>query len=164
MIEVQADEFKKSVEEAARNIKKKLESAVALFAGEMAAIASANTPIGDADSIITNKRYARYYASRREAYGIAEQPGYHKGAWTYSEGVPVFTTAIHRFDKSDVSSLAGSSYNLGDTFMIAATGPGYSALNAGSSTQAPRGILQPSLEQIVQFYSINFAKLYENQG
>lgn len=164
MLSIDIAAFKKSLDQAADNIQRKMEGAVAEFASEIAEIASDNTPIGDSESILYDGAYREYYKYRQNEFGLPLEAGYHKGAWKYTENGDLnFVPQIDSFNKSEIESEGRASYKLGDTFQIAAIGPGFADLERGSSEQRPDGILTPSVDQIVSFYSISFPALYNKQ-
>lgn len=145
-------------------MKRKLEAAVAGFAYQASFILVSNTPIGDNTLIATNFNYARYYEIRQENYGIEMEAGFHRGAWEYTESSASFSMQVndYRFVPDDVQSSAGASYNLGDKFYIAASGPAFEEFEQGKNRQAPNGILQPSVAQIMNISSITMQGYFDN--
>lgn len=158
------DEIAKQLEEYSKEVERKMKNMVAGFAREVALAASENTPVGSAEDMLREKsRYRQYYLDRKDEYGIPVEPGYHSGAWQYSEGnmkfVPVVFTSREMAD--DVFNEAESSYKLGDTFSIGAVGPGYADLEAGRSDQAPQGIGTPTVAQIQASHEADLKRYYD---
>lgn len=145
-------------------MKRKLEAAVAGFAYEASYILVENTPIGDDLLIATNANYRSYYQDRLNTHGIPMQSGFHRGAWEYTETRPTFTTSINPSQgvPNDVYSSASSYYSLGNKFYIAATGPAFEEFEQGKNRQAPNGILQPSVAQIMQISSVTMQGYFDN--
>lgn len=157
------DKIVQELEEYSKEVERKLKNTVAGFAREVALAASTNTPVGSEDMLIENSKYRSYYLDRQSDHGIPIEPGYHSGAWQYTEGSPVFTPVIFTSQEmqDDVFNEAESSYQLGDTFSIAAIGPGYASLESGSSRQAPEGIVAPTLSQIQAAHEAKLKQYYE---
>lgn len=175
MIVVDARECAKQVKDFAEKSKLNLHKMVERFALHLAQTASNNTPIGDAEEIAdwyasgmkksTASKYVQYYIQRKKDFGIGIQVGYHRGAWEYSEsGQFTFDREIKFMENklTEIVSDFSANYKLGDTFYIGATGPGYSALEKGSSKQAPLGIIKPTVDEVVQAYSANLQHFYRS--
>ena len=158
------DEVAKQLEEYSLDVQRRLKNMVAGFAREVSLAASNNTPVGSNDMFIEHSRYHNYYLDRKNKYGIPIEPGFHSGAWQYTEtDTPTFTPVIFSKENAadDNFNEAESSYKLGDDFYIAATGPGYYALENGSSLQAPSGITAPTLAAIESAHQADFRKYYD---
>ena len=153
-------------------VERKLKNMIAGFAYEVTLIASANTPEGNEADLLAGKfgkgspaqrKYYQFYESRKEDYGIDTETGFHKGAWFYSESLSkALDSAIRPGEHaaSDAYGDALQSYRLGDRFYILGVGPAFTSLEKGKSTQAPGGIIGPSMNQIMQTYQINLQKYY----
>jgi len=158
------DVLSKQLEEYSLDVQRRLKNMVAGFAREVSLAASNDTPVGSNDMFIEHSRYHNYYLDRKNKHGIPIEPGFHSGAWQYTEtGNPTFTPVIFSKENAadDNFNEAESSYKLGDDFYIAATGPGYSALENGSSLQAPSGITAPTLAAIESAHQADFKKYYD---
>jgi hypothetical protein len=158
-----ADAIAKQLEEYSKDVEKRLKNMVAGFAREVALAASANTPVGNAEDIIRESRYRQYYLDRQDEFGISAEPGYHSGAWQYSEGAMQFSPMIFTSNEmaDDVENEASASYKLGDSFAIGAIGPGYDDLESGRSGQARQGITAPTLAQIQASHEADLKRYYD---
>lgn len=159
-----ADIITKQLEEYSKEVERKLKNMVAGFAREVALAASENTPIGNAtDMMQENTKYRGYYLNRQDEFGIPIEPGYHSGAWQYTEGTAKFTPVIFSSNEmaNDVENEAESSYQLGNSFSIAAIGPGYADLEGGRSDQAPEGIGTPTIAQIQAAHQAQLKRYYD---
>lgn len=165
MIKIETEELSQGLTKYIAEMKRKLEAAVAGFAYEASFILVENTPIGDDLLIATNASYRNYYQDRMNNYnGLPMQAGFHKGAWEYTETSSTFTTSINPYQgvPSDVQSSASSSYSLGDKFYIAAKGPAFEVFELGDNRQAPNGVLQPSVAQIMKISSVTMQGYFDN--
>lgn len=158
VVKANTEDLLKSLVKAKEEITRKLTGMVVEFAGDMAAVASDATPIGDEVSMQPvseggNSRYRAYYESRQRDFGIPIQPGFHKGAWEY--GNPSFKPVINEVAGmiNDVVNEAESSYRLGDLVVIGASGPGYADL-------LPR-IEAANVGSIIKAYTANFQGYYD---
>lgn len=157
------DEITKQLEEFSKEVERKMKNMIAGFAREVAITASENTPVGSNDMFVENTRYRNYYLNRQDEYGLPIEPGYHSGAWQYTEGSPTFKPVIFTTEDvaNDVFNEAEVSYKLGDIFAIAATGPAFADLENGSSIQAPQGIGIPTVAQIQTAHQADLKKYYD---
>jgi len=158
------DELAKQLEEYSKEVERRLKNMVAGFAREVALTASRNTPVGNFEDMMReNSKYRGYYLDRQDEFGIPVEPGYHSGAWQYSEGTldfkPVIFTANEMAD--DVFNETESSYQLGDSFAIGAIGPGYADLEAGRSGKAPNGIGQPTVAEVMSAHQAQLKRYYD---
>ena len=147
-------------------VERKLTSMVAGFAYEITLAASENTPIGDEERLGVDPAYTALYFRRFNEYGIVPEVGFHKGAWYYSPDAnkPLDPSISDPFDAAnEVESDMFSQYKVGNDFYILGVGPGFAALENGSSLQAPTGIMQPTIEQLEGTYQINLQHYY-NRG
>lgn len=159
-----SDVIAKQLEEFSKEVERKMKNMVAGFAREVALAASANTPKGNApDMLVEDSRYRQYYLDRQDDYGIPIESGYHSGAWQYSEGSMNFTPVIFSASEmsNDVFNEAEASYQLGNSFSIGAVGPGYGALENGSSDQAHNGISEPTFDQIRASNEADLRRYYD---
>lgn len=165
MISVNADEFKKELEVAAENIKKRLERMVVEFAESIGTKASANTPVVDQQNIQPDGKFYKLYELRKEDWNIDIEQGFHAGSWRYSEGD--FSLDSNIYAEEEVSGKiradARSRYQLGDTFYISGTGPAMRFLENGGSFQAPNGIVQPTLDELEAVYQQDFTESFNRK-
>lgn len=175
MISVDTSALEKHLKQIAEETEKNLVNMVERFAVELAQTASNNTPIGDQDvldeyfsgqSLLPQQyRYVRYYLNRVQNYGIEAQAGFHRGAFTFNDsGNFSFDRNIHSQPEmlTNVKSGFRSNYKLGERFYIGGEGPGYVMLERGSSAQAPNGIVNPTVDDIVSAYSSNLQYFYRS--
>lgn len=158
------DEITKQLEEYSKEVENRLKNMVAGFAREVSLVASRNTPVGNFEDMMKeNSKYRGYYLQRQEDYGIPIEPGYHSGAWQYSEDTLTFQPMVFTPTEmsNDVYNEAEASYKLGDSFVIGAVGPGYGDLEAGRSSQAPQGIMQPTLAEIQAAHESDLKRYYD---
>lgn len=163
MIRASANDTVKSLRDFQKELKRKLEETVRDFATEMSVQASLNTPVGDADAIENKPSYRSWYVTRYNKHGIEIAPGFHSGAWVFSKDNNFeFDNSIYETEEVKSNTyLSSSGYALGDTFYIGASGPGFGLLENAYSTKAPDGIMKPTLENIIDVYSVQIKKLYE---
>ena len=157
------DVIAKQLEEFSKEVERKMKNMVAGFAREVALAASENTPVGSAEDVVKEGAYHNYYLDRNNEFGLPVEVGYHSGAWEYTEGSPTFRKMIFTKEEmsNDVFNEAEASYQLGNSFAIAAIGPGYAALEGGSSQQKPNGIGDPTIAQIMASQQSDLKRYYE---
>lgn len=147
----------------AEDNQRKMKYMVAMAARELANVAVENTPIAPEDWA-NRAWYRRTYEFREEKYGIEQSPGFHKGAWVYSEQANVaLDPTTYSWDNvaDTVNSTVQEQYRLGEDFYILAKGPAFAGLEAGLSPRAPDGIMQPTLDEIIKIYKINLVSYYQ---
>ena len=147
----------------AEDNRERLTYMVITAASDIASIASDETPIAPVDW--ENRAwYVDTYAKRLEQHQIEKKPGFHKGAWVYSP-YPSFDLEreIQPFENvgGQVTADMNYAYNLGDGFYIGAKGPGFAGIESGYSPNAPQGVMQPTVDQIVELYKVNLAMYYK---
>lgn len=173
-----ADKVHESLNKYKEEIERKLKGMVATFAYKVTNIAVDNTPIGDRESLALGetgkqpfKTYLDLYAGRQKKYGIPIQVGYHKNAWQYSESdnfISLFSPDIsdYSYNAESVYNRVQDNYNIGDTFYIGASGPGFAALDgryeSPSSQKAPNGIMAPSVSDIMVIYNSDIKHMFDN--
>lgn len=158
------DVIAKQLQEFSKEVERKLHNMIGGFAMEVATAASNNTPEGSSDMFIDGSRYRNYYLNRQDEFGLPIEPGYHKGAWQYTEsGNPTFNPNIYTTSEmaNDVFAEASASYKLGESFSIAATGPGYDDIEKGRSGKAPQGVIEPTVNQIMASHEVDLKRYYE---
>lgn len=165
-----ANVVSKEIEDYKIDVEAKLKRMIAAFARELTEALSNNTPIGDQASIDVGRdaidgpasEYYKYYNNRLQEHRIEEKVGYHKGAYGYAESDNFyFNNEIHSTEESfgNAYYTALSDYNIGDTFYIGAKGPGFAELQDGDSEQAPDGIMEPAIMDIMR---IDLPALYDS--
>ena len=156
-ISVNTSDLVKQLQEIKAEVQRKMKSMVAGFAYNVVLSASDNTPFGE------EGRYDNLYQLRARNFGIEATPGFHMGAWRYSEsGSLSFDSNIYSPEEatSRVMQDAKISYQVGDTFYVAAIGPAYQDLENGSSGKAPAGIMKPALDQLMTIYQADLQAFY----
>ena len=153
--------------ELSQQVRYKLKRMVTLFSYEVTLAASQNTPVGDQEAIDEQRPgYYDFYVYRNETRGIEINPGFHAGAWKYSDDASIdFDPTIYPEEQATeaVKSDIRSRYRLGQTYYIGASGPAFPMLEAGVSLQAPDGIIKPTMAQIESLYSHRLADYYKGQ-
>jgi hypothetical protein len=135
MLSANTDELEKSLAEYKAEVERKLKHMVVGFAQDVAEAASQATRKGHISEGGNTAKYVEYYKKRAKSrseggYGIEALEGFHKGAWTYTEGTLEFNPVIYDVPTmlGNVDYKAQANYKIGDTFTIGATGPAYEEL------------------------------------
>lgn len=143
-------------------VQRRLKFMVREFAAEVANTASENTPMVDPENIAPGGKLRSLYEIRQKIYKIPIEQGFHAGSWQYAEGSLVFNPTI--FEQEEVRDMTRqdvkANYQLGDTFMIGATGPAIQKLENGLSPRAPNGIMKPTLNAIMSAFSVDMRRYY----
>lgn len=135
MLSANTDELEKSLAEYKLEVERKLKHMVVGFAMDVAEAASNATRIGHISEGGNTLAYVNHYKKRalppsQGGYGIKATEGFHKGAWTYTEGTLTFNPVI--YDKAtmlgQVDYQVEVNYKIGDSFTIGASGPAYEML------------------------------------
>ena len=169
-----ADEVAKEILDYKTEVERKLRGMVSMFAYAATRAIQEKTPIGDqasidAGEIATEGPQRDYYISYQDRknnpnIGIDTKVGFHRGAYEYSEtGNFQFSPEITEeyAAAEDLQNSVDARYAIGDKFYIGAEGPGYSALEAGSSEQAPDGISGPAMQVISDIYRMDMKTYYD---
>jgi len=141
-------------EKSVKRVSMEMKTAVLDFSTTVLNTVSSNTPIGSEARLSSDANYRRLYELRQGLYGIEARPGFHQGAYVYSEvRNPPFVPEIRSAGEmtSDFVSEFNSGYKIGDTFYIAATGPAYEFFQKGLIGNDP--VASPTLDQVMQIYS-----------
>lgn len=171
-----ANEVAKEILDYKTEVERKLRGMVSMFAYAATRAIQEKTPIGDQASIDAGeiaangpqKAYYELYSKRNDRFGIGGgddiEVGFHRGAFGYSESgnfqfVPVVMDELTAAE--DLQMDVEAYYAIGDKFFIGAEGPGYSALEAGSSEQAPDGISGPAMQVISDIYRMDMKTYYD---
>lgn len=124
MITSNAGQIAKELQQYADEVERKLKAMVAGFVVDATNEAGGETKVIK-ESTLQTQKWQEIYQDRKRKFGISVEPGYHSGAWQYSEGDLVFDPKIRdeaeRFRK--VRSDVESEYRLGDTFVFGLIGP-----------------------------------------
>jgi hypothetical protein len=158
-ISVNSADLVKQLRDLKSQVERKMVNMVVGFAYNVALSASDNTPLG------VEGRYDNLYELRRLNYGIEATPGFHMGAWRYTEsGSLSFDPNIYAPEEAvgRVMQDARASYKIGDVFYIGAKGPAYQELENGSSGKAPDGIMRPAIQQLMSIYLTDLQSFYRS--
>lgn len=163
MIKCDVTDFIKSLELLHKDVVRRLEQVVTGFAYEFTMILSNNTPISTEESI---QKFKYRYQQRAELGIESDSPGYHRGSWQVDldknfQLFKMISTTQQSAD--DAENFVQQYYKLGQPIYIGANTPGMEALEFGSSNQAPDGISDMSVAQIMATYGIDAVRYY-NQG
>jgi hypothetical protein len=155
MISANTDEVSKSLEVYKAEVERKLKAMVAAFAREIAETASSSTHKNE-----NPEKFMNLYKARAEVHaGMPLTAGFHKGAWTYTEGTLVFNPTL--YDESNVPDkveyLAQTKYNIGDSFVIGAVGTAYEMLQTRDDIEGN------TLSTVRTAYMVNLPRYY-NEG
>ncbi len=167
MITADTSKLEKQLQDYVLEATKRLENVAAGLAYELTVTASANTPIGDEQSLGDETgTYYKLYEQRARDYGIAIDVGFHRGSWQYAEntGGLAWSTAINSTADAGNDALysAQSQYKLGDTFYIGSLAPAIERLETGDIRgYSPGTISQPTLAQIQQAFAVDAVKYYK---
>jgi hypothetical protein len=164
-----ATEIASEIREYTDQVEQKLQQMLGKFVEQATLAASSSTPIGSQLSIDigrnassgAEKKYYELYTKRKEEYGIEIEPGFHQGAWGYSNS-DYFNESTTIRDPIDAARNAGDEatygHQLGSPLYVGAKGPGFSFLEKGSSAQAPDGI---GVLAIAKILAIDIKDLYD---
>jgi hypothetical protein len=160
MLTSNSDQIYKEILKYKAEVKRKLEAMVRGFALDIVRIAVKHTPLGDA------KQYPLWYQRRYSADSrFLPVEGFAQGSWQiqYRDSFPwQFNFAPDQDIKALMNaSLSSEQYKLGKDIWVGNAGPYIAKLEAGRSTQAPQGIMQPTLNEIMQVYQLNLKQYYD---
>ena len=171
------DALQKSLEEAKKEVAKKLEGMVQIFAYKVTWQAIENTPFGDSDE------YAALYNRKARTRYLPAEAGFAKGGWVIEMDKPFSSNYFMQADSENAQNVKWAAdqrslnYNLGDTIYISNNVPYVAndawpyptykngnpvrSLESGASTQAPQGIMKPTFDSIVSIYQLQLNEYYE---
>ena len=137
---------------------RRMENMVRGFSYIISKTAIENTPIGDA------KEYFDLYQMRlTDGSGLKPEAGWAKGSWQVNETGQFSIQQVYsggealNLIKADLGS-----YKLGDTLYIGNTGYYIRLLENNYSSQTNNlGIMQPTLDSIMQTYKVDLPRLYK---
>ena len=136
---------------------RRMENMVRGFAYTISKTAIENTPIGDA------KEYFDLYQRRlTDGSGLKPEAGWAKGSWQVNETGQFSIQQVYSAGEALNLIKAGlGSYKLGDTLYIGNTGYYIRLLENNSSKQTNNlGIMQPTLDSIMQTYKVDLPRLF----
>ena len=139
---------------------RRMENMVRGFSYIISKTAIENTPLGNA------KRYIRLYEMRQRRIGLDPIEGFAKGSWQVNTTGQFSIQAIYGVDSGiEALSLVKAdlgSYKLGDTVFVGNKGFYIKLLENNYSSQTNNlGIMQPTLDSIMQTYKVDLPRLYK---
>lgn len=175
MITSNVDALAAQLEDLHKETIRKLERMVEEFVDAVGSDAVDNTPLGDLNKVTKNGvPHSVLYKARLRAYGWPAEPGLAKGNWYADSGESTYFSFDRNaidptgsISKSRMSELP--SYKLGQTVWIVNTTPyvykdgvmSGRSLESGYSNQASDGIIEPTLDYIMNVYQYKFDTVYK---
>ena len=136
---------------------RRLENMVTGFAYIISKTAIANTPLGDAEE------YFKLYELRQKRIGLEPTEGFARGSWQVNTSGEFSVQLV--YSGSEALSLIKTdlgSYKLGDTLYIGNRGFYIKMLENNYSDQTQgMGIMQPTLDSIMQTYKVDLVRLFK---
>lgn len=153
------DALQKSLEEAKKEVAKKLEGMVKKFSYWVTVSATNYTPLGDSE------KYSNLYKLREERYGLKPEEGFARGSWQISLDGTLDVQELYGPGSNSVAVDAAiinlMNYSLGETVLIGNTGPYIQKLEDNYSKRTNgQGIMQPTLEMITRVYQLDLDSYY----
>ena len=138
---------------------RRMENMVRGFAYTISKTAIENTPLGDAE------QYIRLYEMRQRRIGLDPIEGFAKGSWQVNTTGQFSIQAIYGVNSgSEALTLVKAdlaSYKLGDTVFVGNKGFYINLLENNYSSQTNNlGIMQPTLDSIMQTYKVDLPRLF----
>lgn len=154
-----------AVEKFRKNATRMMRTAVEAFALFVYDKVTQNTPIGDATRINENfPEYMRMYMRRWQNHGVEMKPGFHKGAWQYSDTKsPEFNAAINDLGTARKQFISDfrANYKPGQVFYVSAKGTAFAQMERGYIKSAPDGVIQPTIQDILAGYKTVLQSVYD---
>lgn len=179
MLNVNVDDTLADLLRYKEEVERKLKGMVEKFSYNIATFAINTTPYGSTtytDSTGNTQINDFYYLENRADAGLFPAPGHAKGGWivALNHAPTDIGQRTEEPSASDVKARASATlgqFKLGDTIYIVNNVPyvsqtgmfedEFGALNAGYSKQAPRGISEPTFEEIMNVYNLDLVRYYE---
>lgn len=160
MISIDISKLVQELKDYKTEVQRRLENMVRGFSYEVAMVAIDNTPLGDSD------KFFKLYKRREQMYGLSPEEGLAQGGWQVSLDGTLDFQQIYGRDSGDTAGAAAKihlmNYKLGEEVIIGNKGPYINMLENGhSTTQAPDGIMQPTINNIMSVYMVNLPKYYK---
>lgn len=138
---------------------RRLENMVTGFAYIISKTAIENTPIGNAE------QYFKLYELRQGRTGLEPKEGFARGSWQVNTSGQFSMQAIYGATSgSEALTLIKTdlqSYKLGDTLYVGNKGFYIKLLENNYSSQTNNlGIMQPTLDSIMQTYQVDLVRLF----
>ena len=160
MISVDVSKVLEELKAYQQDTVRRLEKMVTGFAYIISKTAIANTPLGDAEE------YFKLYELRQNRTGLEPTEGFARGSWQVNTSGQFSMQAIYGVTSgSEALSLIKTdlgSYKLGDTLYIGNRGFYIRMLENNYSDQTQgMGIMQPTLDSIMQTYKVDLVRLFK---
>ena len=135
---------------------RRMENMVRGFAYTISQTAIENTPIGDAE------QYIKLYELRQGRTGLEPVEGFARGSWQVNETGQFSIQQVYSAGEAlNLIKADLGSYKLGDTLYIGNTGYYIRLLENNYSSQTNNlGIMQPTLDSIMQTYKVDLPRLF----
>lgn len=169
--------LQKSLEAYHKEAVKKLEGMVEIFSYWVTWQAIENTPYGDSDA------YSALYNKKARTRYLPAEAGFAKGGWVIEMDKPFSSNYFMQADSENATNVKWAAeqrsmnYELGNTVYITnnvpyvandawpyanyRNGDPVKSLEGGASTQAPKGIMQPTFEAIAGIYQLKLDEYYK---
>lgn len=157
MISVDVSKVLEELKAYQQDTVRRLEKMVTGFAYIISKTAIANTPLGDAEE------YFKLYELRQKRIGLEPTEGFARGSWQVNTSGEFSVQLV--YSGSEALSLIKTdlgSYRLGDTLYIGNRGFYIRELENNYSDQTQgMGIMQPTLDSIMQTYKVDLVRLFK---
>ena len=137
---------------------RRMENMVRGFSYIISKTAIENTPIGDAEEY-----FDLYQRRLTDGSGLKPEAGWARGSWQVNETGQFSIQQVYSAGEAlNLIKADLGSYKLGDTLYIGNTGYYIRLLENNSSKQTNNlGIMQPTLDSIMQTYKVDLPRLYK---
>lgn len=157
MISVDVSKVLEELKAYQQDTVRRLEKMVTGFAYIISKTAIANTPLGDAEE------YFKLYELRQKRIGLEPTEGFARGSWQVNTSGQFSVQQVYSGGEAlNLISTDLNSYKLGDTLYIGNRGFYIRMLENNYSDQTQgMGIMQPTLESIMQTYKVDLVRLFK---
>lgn len=160
MISSNVDQILKELQEYHKDTVRRLENMVQGFAYLISKEAIANTPIGNSEE------FFKLYQLRQGRLGLKPEEGFARGSWQVNTdgqfSIQEFYTVNSGSTALALIKTNLESYKLGQTLYIGNKGFYIRQLENNYSSQTNEmGIMQPTLDSIMQTYQVDLQRLFK---
>ena len=157
MISVDVSKVLEELKAYQQDTVRRLEKMVTGFAYIISKTAIANTPLGDAEE------YFKLYELRQKRIGLEPTEGFARGSWQVNTSGQFSVQQVYSGGEAlNLISTDLNSYKLGDTLYIGNRGFYIRMLENNYSDQTQgMGIMQPTLDSIMQTYKVDLVRLFK---
>lgn len=157
MISVDVSKVLEELKAYQQDTVRRLENMVRGFSYIISKTAIANTPLGDAEE------YFKLYELRQKRTGLEPTEGFARGSWQVNTSGQFSVQAVYSGGEAlSLISTDLNSYKLGDTLYIGNRGFYIKMLENNYSDQTQgMGIMQPTLDSIMQTYKVDLVRLFK---